>query len=175
MFSANTVGQSTSGNLINDGTVDTSSTDGTKKRRRRRGFQCPYHGWEFNVDWQLIKATNMKGIENFSPKDYGLTSTPVQQFGPVVFLNFGGASGKKRQQTGEKAATEHMTALVQQEMAFLANRQLFANRLEESGFPGDFGDLELVETREYTVTGRYFVTITAMAATTAGMHAKTWP
>jgi phenylpropionate dioxygenase-like ring-hydroxylating dioxygenase large terminal subunit len=92
------VGQSTSGNLVSDGAA--GNTDDTKKRRRR-GFQCPYRGWEFNLDGQLIEATNMKGIENFSPKDYGLTPIPVQQVGPVVFLNFGGVSGKKGQHVGK--------------------------------------------------------------------------
>lgn len=31
-------------------------------------FQCPYHGWQYNMDGRLAKATHMKGCLNFKAK-----------------------------------------------------------------------------------------------------------
>jgi choline monooxygenase len=120
------VGQSTHGNLFSS---------------KLRGLQCPYHGWQFNLDGKLTKATNLKGIRDFSPKAYGLKAIPVEQLGPIVFLHFGSQEG----------ATNGSRKQQEQHDIFISNRQLFSSRLEESGFHRDFGDLDLIESRQYTV------------------------
>ena len=123
---ASLVGQSTSGNLFSN---------------KQRGLRCPYHGWEFNLDGKLIKATHMRGIQNFSPKAYGLKVIPMEQVGPIVFLNFG----------SRERVTNGIHEQQEQHDVFLSNRQLLSNCLEESGFSGNFGDVDLVEARHYTV------------------------
>jgi choline monooxygenase len=35
----------------------------------------------------LIKATRLKGIENFKAKDFGLNPIRVKQWGPTVLVN----------------------------------------------------------------------------------------
>eukprot|EP01013_Petalomonas_cantuscygni_P007398 TRINITY_DN1923_c0_g2_i1.p1 TRINITY_DN1923_c0_g2~~TRINITY_DN1923_c0_g2_i1.p1 ORF type:complete len:487 (-),score=71.15 TRINITY_DN1923_c0_g2_i1:407-1867(-) len=39
-------------------------------------FVCPYHGWQYSEDGRLALATEMRGIEDFRPRDYGLLSLP---------------------------------------------------------------------------------------------------
>ena len=51
-------------------------------------FTCPYHGWQYNSEGKLTKAIKMKGCENFSAKEFGLHSLPVQIVGPWVYVNF---------------------------------------------------------------------------------------
>ena len=31
-------------------------------------FVCPYHGWTYNLNGKLIKATSLGGIKNFKNK-----------------------------------------------------------------------------------------------------------
>eukprot|EP01084_Bolivina_argentea_P265577 450225_1 len=53
-----------------------------------KGLQCPYHGWTYNINGQLTKATQMKGIKDFKPKNYGLLSIPQHLlFDKLIFLN----------------------------------------------------------------------------------------
>ncbi len=52
--------------------------------------------WKYSLEGQLTKATRLKGIKNFSPRDFGLIELAVAQWGPFVFIHMG-ASGEKRQ------------------------------------------------------------------------------
>lgn len=144
-LSSDLVGQSVQGNLVG---VD-------KSPRRHARFVCPYHGWEFNLDGNLVKATHMRGIQGFSPKNYGLTSIPVQLVGDIVFMNFGAASRKRQEQARGGADplddTNGNDDKVLHEDLFLTNRLLFASSLEKSGFHGDFSNLTFVATRQYKV------------------------
>lgn len=53
---------------------------------------CPYHGWTYSLDGKLMRATRLKGIEDFRPKDYGLRTVPLETMGQLIFLNFGDKS-----------------------------------------------------------------------------------
>lgn len=54
----------------------------------RRGLQCPYHGWTYNLEGELIKATKLKGIEGFKRKEMGLLSIPTYtMLDHLLFLN----------------------------------------------------------------------------------------
>ena len=51
-------------------------------------FVCCYHGWTYALDGKLLKATKLKGIKDFSPKNFGLVEFEVEEVGPFVFLRF---------------------------------------------------------------------------------------
>lgn len=55
-------------------------------------FTCPYHGWEYDTLGRLRKATKMKGIKDFRPRDYGLKPIHCDTLGHLVMLDFGGQS-----------------------------------------------------------------------------------
>lgn len=50
-------------------------------------FQCPYHGWTYTLSGRLSRATRLRGIKNFSAKNYGLKPIKVTTWGPLVFIN----------------------------------------------------------------------------------------
>eukprot|EP00117_Sycon_ciliatum_P028565 scpid51533/ scgid22929/ Choline monooxygenase, chloroplastic len=49
-------------------------------------FRCPYHGFEYALDGRLRKATQLRGIKNFSAKSFGLVKAEVQEWGPFIFV-----------------------------------------------------------------------------------------
>ncbi len=40
-------------------------------------FTCPYHGWEYQLNGRLSKATSLRGIKNFKAKENGLKELQV--------------------------------------------------------------------------------------------------
>jgi len=50
-------------------------------------LQCPYHGWTYNIDGQLIKCASMKGIKNFKLKENKLKEINSFHYGNLCFLN----------------------------------------------------------------------------------------
>jgi len=54
-----------------------------------RNIKCPYHGWTYNLDGKLTKATRIKGIEDFNVKDYSLVNIKNYLMGPIIFLGLG--------------------------------------------------------------------------------------
>lgn len=48
-------------------------------------FQCPYHGWTYNLDGSLRRAPGMEENEGFDPKDIRLPPITVDQWGPFIF------------------------------------------------------------------------------------------
>ncbi|XP_070543829.1 uncharacterized protein [Ptychodera flava] len=55
-------------------------------------FDCSYHGWSYALDGRLLKATKMKGIQNFKAKENGLKSLAVTTWGPFVLVKMTGNS-----------------------------------------------------------------------------------
>uniref|UniRef100_A0ACD5ZBQ2 Uncharacterized protein n=1 Tax=Avena sativa TaxID=4498 RepID=A0ACD5ZBQ2_AVESA len=51
-------------------------------------FQCPYHGWTYGLDGNLLKATRISGIKNFNKNDFGLIPIKVATWGPFVLARF---------------------------------------------------------------------------------------
>ena len=51
-------------------------------------FECPYHGWTYSTSGRLTKATRLKGIQDFSAKNFGLVPINVEQWGPFIYINF---------------------------------------------------------------------------------------
>mgnify|MGYP001206349173 FL=1 len=50
-------------------------------------FECPYHGWTYSTSGRLTKAKRLKGIQDFSAKNFSLIPISVQQWGPFIFIN----------------------------------------------------------------------------------------
>ena len=50
-------------------------------------FQCPFHGWEYNLDGSLKKAPMLGKQKSFNPERYGLPPIGVAQWGPFIFVD----------------------------------------------------------------------------------------
>ncbi|KMZ72255.1 Choline monooxygenase, chloroplastic [Zostera marina] len=50
-------------------------------------FVCPYHGWTYGLNGQLLKATHITGIQDFNEKDYGLVPLKVATWGPFILIS----------------------------------------------------------------------------------------
>jgi hypothetical protein len=48
-----------------------------------------YFSWTYSLDGKLTKATKLKGIKDFSPKDFGLIEFPVTEWETFVFVHMG--------------------------------------------------------------------------------------
>jgi choline monooxygenase len=80
----------------------------------------------------------LKGIQDFNAKQFDLKPIGVQTVGPIAFLNF-------------NTTTDTDKKLDITTAEFLKNRQLPFDRLTSSGYQGDLQDVELVETKSYSV------------------------
>jgi choline monooxygenase len=52
----------------------------------RKGFQCPYHGWTYELDGRLRRCRGMEGTEDFDPSSMRLPQFRVATWGPLVFV-----------------------------------------------------------------------------------------
>ena len=53
-----------------------------------RVFSCPYHGWTYGLDGQLLAARGMDSAENFDKKRYALPALRLEVWEGFIFLNF---------------------------------------------------------------------------------------
>ncbi|KAK9835707.1 hypothetical protein WJX74_006388 [Apatococcus lobatus] len=51
-------------------------------------LQCPYHGWQYDLQGKFRGATRTKGIKNFRAADQALMPIQLDTWGPFIFLNF---------------------------------------------------------------------------------------
>jgi phenylpropionate dioxygenase-like ring-hydroxylating dioxygenase large terminal subunit len=51
-------------------------------------FRCPYHGWTYALNGQLIGTPEMKGTANFDKQEQCLPSIKVEVWEGFVFVNF---------------------------------------------------------------------------------------
>lgn len=51
-----------------------------------RKFECPYHGWTYDLDGKLIAARSMQG--GFNKEEYGLHPVSLKLLGGLVFVCF---------------------------------------------------------------------------------------
>ncbi|MCH8301582.1 MAG: aromatic ring-hydroxylating dioxygenase subunit alpha [Proteobacteria bacterium] len=56
------------------------------KSGNKRKFECPYHGWMYDTDGNLIAARNMP--EDFDRTSYGLHKVPVEIVHGLIFICF---------------------------------------------------------------------------------------
>uniref|UniRef100_A0A803MKC3 Choline monooxygenase, chloroplastic n=1 Tax=Chenopodium quinoa TaxID=63459 RepID=A0A803MKC3_CHEQI len=56
---------------------------------RKTCFVCPYHGWTYGLEGNLLKAQRITGLRNFDPKEYGLVPISIATWGPFIAINLG--------------------------------------------------------------------------------------
>jgi choline monooxygenase len=53
-----------------------------------RAFQCPYHGWTYNLSGELIGAPDMHLVHGFDRSQWGLIPVRTELWGGFIFVNF---------------------------------------------------------------------------------------
>jgi choline monooxygenase len=59
---------------------------------QRNAFQCPYHGWTFELDGRVRRARGMEGTEEFEPATMRLPQFRVGTWGPTVWVTLDDAA-----------------------------------------------------------------------------------
>ena len=54
---------------------------------KRETLQCPYHAWTYGLDGSLRAAPRSDEEPDFPKSELGLSSLPVDTWGPFVFVN----------------------------------------------------------------------------------------
>ena len=57
-----------------------------ENRGNTRKFECPYHGWTYDLDGKLIAARSMQ--EHFNTEEYGLHPVSLELLGGLIFVCF---------------------------------------------------------------------------------------
>eukprot|EP00878_Enallax_costatus_P036372 GHUV01040836.1.p1 GENE.GHUV01040836.1~~GHUV01040836.1.p1 ORF type:complete len:414 (+),score=106.34 GHUV01040836.1:946-2187(+) len=71
-------------------------------------FICPYHNWTYDDKGRLVKATRLKGIQDFKSRDYGLHPLVLDTLGDMVFIH---AQGGRPPSTVESSAESKQAKL----------------------------------------------------------------
>lgn len=50
-------------------------------------IQCPYHGWTYGLDGQLLSARHMQAVEGFDRSDFPLVPAALAEWEGFLFLN----------------------------------------------------------------------------------------
>ncbi len=53
----------------------------------RKLFRCGYHGWTYDLDGSLIRATEMEGVNGFCAEDFALKPVRAEKWFNLVFAN----------------------------------------------------------------------------------------
>ena len=56
-------------------------------------FECPYHGWQYNLNGSLKKAPHMGKLKSFNRDRFALPPIAVTEWGPFVFIDMDGPFG----------------------------------------------------------------------------------
>jgi len=100
-----TSGQFVSGTLLGDPYIIVRGQDGTlhafdnvcrhhattlvRGKGCAERFQCPYHGWTYDLDGRLTSAPRMAGVVAFDRNKMGLLRRHAATWGPLLFLYMG--------------------------------------------------------------------------------------
>ena len=57
-----------------------------ENRGNKRKFECPYHGWTYDLDGKLIAARSMQG--DFNKEEYGLHPVSLKLLSGLIFVCF---------------------------------------------------------------------------------------
>lgn len=60
----------------------------TESSGSRARFTCPYHGWSYNLDGELLAARNPEDFRNLDYSRHGLAPIRCELYGRLVFVNF---------------------------------------------------------------------------------------
>jgi choline monooxygenase len=67
----------------------------------RKLFRCGYHGWTYGLDGALLSATEIEGVEGFSPADFALRPARTEEWFNLVFVNLDPEARPLRESLGE--------------------------------------------------------------------------
>jgi choline monooxygenase len=67
----------------------------------RKLFRCGYHGWTYGLDGTLLSATEIEGVEGFSPADFALKPVRTEEWFNFVFVNLDPEARPLRESLGE--------------------------------------------------------------------------
>ncbi|ACO70191.1 chloroplast envelope protein translocase family, partial [Micromonas commoda] len=65
-------------------------------------FACPYHGWTYDLDGSLVKATKIGGMRDFVVAEHGLKPIRVAEWGPFVMLRLGDPATEEEEEEEEE-------------------------------------------------------------------------
>jgi Rieske 2Fe-2S family protein len=82
----------------------------------RRALVCPYHGWSYGLNGQLLAAPRMG--ESFEPRRYGLVALPAVNWHGWVFVNASGSARPFAEHLG--TLDGHVAAYRSQDLVTLA-------------------------------------------------------
>ncbi len=60
----------------------------TEPHGNRRRFTCPYHGWSYNRDGELMAIRDPEDFHSLDLAQRGLKSIRCERFGNLIFVNF---------------------------------------------------------------------------------------
>lgn len=141
-------------------------------------FVCPYHGWTYNLNGNLIKSTAMKGIRNFRPKNYGLKPIGLESIGKILFLNFNknnsnysnnsknseNSNENLNPQSENKSSPElnsnsNLNLNNNKNLSFQELTKPFTTQLQNFDFDPSFEDVKFVARKEYKINCNWKVFI----------------
>jgi choline monooxygenase len=53
----------------------------------RKLFRCSYHGWTYRLDGALLVTPEFDGVEDFDPREFGLTPVRLEEWFNLIFVN----------------------------------------------------------------------------------------
>ncbi len=89
----------------------------------RKLFRCAYHGWTYDLNGELISATEIEGVEGFRAGDFALIPVRVEEWFNFIFVNLDCDAQPLRDTLGE--------LLRQAEKFPIAGMKLFERRTYE--------------------------------------------
>ena len=66
-----------------------------------RGIVCPYHGWAYGLNGELLGAAGMEETRGFEKGDYGLRTIRLDTWDGYIFVNFGADALPLREYLGD--------------------------------------------------------------------------
>lgn len=100
----------------------------------RKSLQCPYHGWTYGLNGQLLAAPEFDGIQDWNKSEVCLPRIHTEVWGPYVFVNL----------------SSHPIPLAE----MLGN---IPSEVQREGFPVE--KMHFIERREYLVPSNWKVYI----------------
>ena len=105
-----------------------------------KGFQCPYHGWVYDLNGKLKGAPEFDGVDDFDRRDCRLPEYHVSTLGPFVFVHL-----REPTETVEAAFApliarghiDHFTGLhfaARREFDLTCNWKVFADNYLDGGY-----------------------------------------
>jgi choline monooxygenase len=86
----------------------------------RKAFQCPYHGWTYELDGRLRRCQGMEGTEDFAPEEMRLPQFRVDTWGPLVWVTLEDSTPPLEEWLGQ--ITPRMANYRLEEMEFIGGR-----------------------------------------------------